>query len=83
MPITPYERLRRTAHEFALAVKYPKNRLLWEYPKSAVIDITGFPEAIRALDTVGYDMQVVVTHKGGLEFRAVEKRPTEPWELRV
>lgn len=83
-PITPYQRLVQRAHAFAVAVKFPKSYTLWTWPNGVTaLDATGIAESVYALDKTGFEVRVFVSKDGGLEMRAVEKRPTEPWEIRA
>lgn len=83
--ITPYERLRQSAHDFACKVKYPRRCQMWLYPKDKLTEswsLHKLAERVAAAHQLGHDVMLSVSETGDLVVEYVEKRPDTPWQFR-
>lgn len=84
-PITPYERLKRIAREWADSVIYAHRRVMLTYKnasnQSACFRLDELYERTIAAEQLGYDVLVTAVD-GNLVVQYRKKAPDVPWEIR-
>lgn len=85
-PITPYQRLKDEAKEWAFSVVYPWRRQMWRYPKEKLNREGGWSlsdlwERVAAAEQLGHVVQLKATDEG-LIVEYIRKAPDAPWSFR-
>lgn len=87
-PITPYERLRSEAAQWAFNVANPIRRRMYTF-QTAEIDrgdgwkLCDVKQRVQAADQLGWNVEIVVDTNGDLVFRYVQRPPDAPWSIRT
>ena len=83
-PITPYERLRREAAQWAFSVANPIRRRMFTFSKDKLglgWSLFDVKERVAAADQLGWNVEIVVDANGDLVFRYVQRPPDAPWSI--